>query len=173
MNKKVLVVYASKVGSTAQVAQAIADVLAEGGIRTDVRAVAETRSVKDYGAVVLGSAIRFGKVLPEVQRFVEANRSDLLKVPVAYFVCCMTLQDDTQANRETVRAYLDPLVTLVPPVDFALFAGTVDVKKLAPMLRAMVNAMKAPQGDFRDWEAIRRWAAGLPAVLVNENGVDS
>lgn len=168
MSGKVLVVYASRVGSTEEVATEIVHVLREAGAAVDLRALSEVRQLEDYRAVVLGSAIRFGKVLPEVQRFVETHRVALKQIPVAYFVVCMTLKDDTDVNRQTVRGYIEPLIALVPPVDVALFAGVVDTRKLAPMLRMLVNAIQVPQGDFRDWDAIRSWAAALPALLRTE-----
>jgi len=166
MSDSVLVTYASKVGSTAQVAREIAEALRDAEIETELRPLTDVEHIDLYRAVVLGSAIRFGKVLPETLHFVEKHRVALRQIPVAYFVVCMTMQEDTATNRETVRGYLDPLVALVPPVDIALFAGEVNLKKLAPALRILVRAMEAPQGDFRDWEAIRGWAEGLPALLL-------
>lgn len=168
MSDSVLVTYASKVGSTAQVAREIAEVLRDAEIETDLRPVTDVMEVDPYRAVVLGSAIRFGKVLPEALRFVEKHRLALRQIPVAYFVVCMTMQEDNEINRDTVRAYLDPLIALVPPADIALFAGEINIKKLAPMLRMLVKAMDFPQGDFRNWETIRGWAEGLPALLLEQ-----
>jgi hypothetical protein len=51
------------------------------------------------------------------------------------------------------------------PVTQELFGGKFDPNnmrmpyKLIPALKQMGN------GDIRDWEAIRSWAAGLPAAL--------
>jgi menaquinone-dependent protoporphyrinogen oxidase len=78
----------------------------------------------------------------------------------------MTMEEVTQTNQATARAYLDSLIALVPAVDVALFAGEVNLKNLAPALRMLVSAMHAPQGDFRDWDRIRGWAAELSASLL-------
>jgi menaquinone-dependent protoporphyrinogen oxidase len=166
MRDQILVAYASRVGSTKEVAAAIAATLREKGVELDLRPINDVQHIGTYSAVILGSAIRFGKVLPEMQRFVEAHRVQLKQLPVAYFVVCMTMEEVTQTNQATARAYLDSLIALVPAVDVALFAGEVNLKNLAPALRMLVNAMHAPQGDFRDWDRIRGWAAELSASLL-------
>ncbi len=33
--------------------------------------------------------------------------------------------------------------------------------------RLMMKAMKSPEGDYRDWDLIRGWAADLPLALVS------
>jgi len=101
--------------------------------------------------------------------FLKAHQEALSKVPVAYFVVCLTMQDDTEENRRTVTAYLDAVRKQAPqvqPVDVGLFAGALNYKKLSLPFRLILKAMKATEGDFRDWEAIRAWATGLrPALL--------
>jgi menaquinone-dependent protoporphyrinogen oxidase len=116
--------------------------------------------------VVVGSGIRVGKWLPEAVQFVERYQEALSRVPVAYFLVCLTLKDDTEENRREVAAYLDPVREMVQPVDVGLFAGAMDYSKLPFIFRLMMKAMKSPEGDFRDWEAIRAWTAGVrPALL--------
>ena len=87
-------------------------------------------------------------------------------MPVAYFVVCLTMQDDTEENRRTVEAYLDPVCELVEPVDKGLFAGALDLSKLGLPLRLAMKAAKASEGDFRDWEAIRAWARQAHGLLT-------
>jgi len=53
----------------------------------------------------------------------------------------------------------------VQPVEVGLFAGAMDYSKLPFILRLLMKAMKSPQGDFRDWEAITSWATDIAAVL--------
>ena len=164
---KILVAYATKAGSTAEVAAEIGRVIeSKGGCQVDVRPVGKLNGVDGYDAVVIGSAIRAGKWLPEATKFVEKHRDALGRVPVACFLVCLTLSEDTEENRRTVAAYLDPVREVVQPVEMGLFAGVMDYSKLPFILRLMMKAMKSPQGDFRDWEAIRTWAADLrPALL--------
>jgi menaquinone-dependent protoporphyrinogen oxidase len=177
MSKKVLVAYASKCGSTGEVAEAIGQTLCADGVAVDVRLAKEVTDVSDYQAVVAGSAIRMGQWLPDAVKFVETYRGALSQIPVAYFAVCMTLSEDTEENRREVAGYLDPVRELLQPVDAAsppycskgvgLFAGAIDYGKLSLPLRLMIKAMKVPEGDFRDWDAIRDWAAGVRPLLLS------
>jgi menaquinone-dependent protoporphyrinogen oxidase len=166
MKDKILVAYASRAGSTGEVAEAIGQVLCEAGAAVDVRLAKEVTDLSPYRAVVVGSGIRVGKWLPEAVQFVERYQEALSRVPVAYFLVCLTLKEDTEENRRTVAAYLDPVRDLVQPVDVGLFAGAMDYAKLPFIFRLMMKAMKSPEGDFRDWEAIRDWADQVRARLV-------
>ena len=59
------------------------------------------------------------------------------------------------------------IVPDITPVDVGLFAGGVDFKKLGFPFKLILKAMKSPEGDFRDWEAISGWAAEvMPKLLV-------
>lgn len=173
MSDKILVAYASKCGSTGEVAEAIGQALCEAGAAVDVRLAQNVTDVSPYRAVIVGSAIRVGRWLPDAIKFVETHQEALSQVPVAYFLTCMTLEDDTEENRRTVAAYLDPVREIVQPVDVGLFAGSMDPSKLSFVFRLMMKAMGTPEGDYRDWEAIRAWADGLrPALLgvsIGEN----
>jgi menaquinone-dependent protoporphyrinogen oxidase len=87
---------------------------------------------------------------------------------VAYFAVCLAMKDDTVENRHKALGYLDPVrkqFSQVKPVDMGLFAGAVDYKKLSFAYSVILKVKGAPEGDFRNWEAIRNWAAGVSPVL--------
>src|SRR5690606_33116049 len=92
---RVLVAYATRFGSTEEVAQRIGTVLSSESIQTDVRAVEEITSLRDYDAIVIGSAIRVGRWVPEAVDFLREYEAELRDLPVAYFTVCMTLNDNT------------------------------------------------------------------------------
>ena len=162
MPNSILVVYGTWAGSTAEVADFIGKILAEGGYRVDVKPVESVKSPAGYHAVIIGSAIRAGKVKPEVMDFVKSHKSELQKIPTAYFVVCMTMKDDTPDNRKTVNAYLDPLRGQVKPVDEGLFADKMDYSRLGFFARIAVQYfVKVPEGDFRNWNGIKAWAQAL------------
>jgi menaquinone-dependent protoporphyrinogen oxidase len=169
VSDKILVAYATAAGSTGEVAEAIGKALREGDATVDVRRAKEVTDVGEYRAVVLGTGVRAGHVYQEAATFVETHQEALSKVPVAYFVVCMTMQDDTEDARCQAGTYLDQLqekAPVVEPVDRGLFGGAMDYKRLPLPLRLMMKAMKQPEGDSRDWEAIRAWAVGLRSALV-------
>ena len=158
---KVLVAYATKAGSTGEVAEAIGQALCDGGAAVDVKPVKEVDDLDGYKAVVVGSAIRMTRVLPEMASFVESHQATLSQMPTAYFLCCGRLQDDTQENRREVSSWLSPVREIVRPVGEGLFAGKVDFDKLSFLDRTMAKMMGSSEGDWRDWDAIRAWAGDL------------
>lgn len=159
---RVLVAYATRAGSTIEVADSIALTIAQQGYWVDLKHIEAVPKLDDYSAVILGSAIRMGNVTPEVKAFVERSSVKLNKIPTAYFVVCLTLKDDTSDNREKVTEYLSPLRTHVTPFAEGYFAGKMDYSKLKPFDKFIAKRVaKAPEGDFRDWEKIREWALDL------------
>jgi menaquinone-dependent protoporphyrinogen oxidase len=168
MKNRLLIAYGSRCGSTAGVAEAIGQVLSAAGAAVDVRLVKNVDDLSPYQAVVVGSAVRMGKWLPEVMEFVKTHQDKLSRVPVAYFVVCLTMKDDTVQNRRKALGYLEPLRKQFPqvkPAEIGLFAGAVDYEKLSFAYSLILKLKGAPEGDFRNWEAIRTWGAGLRPSL--------
>lgn len=168
---KILVAYASRCGSTVGVAETIGQTLCDRGATVDVRLAKNITDMSPYRAVVVGSAIRKGKWLPEAVKFVKNHQEVLSQVPVAYFLVCMKIRNPTEKNYNKVLAYLEPVHRKIPqvqPVDIGLFAGALDYSCLSGLTRLIVKIKGEPEGDFRDWDAIRAWAAGLR--LTNEKG---
>jgi menaquinone-dependent protoporphyrinogen oxidase len=170
MTKRILVAYASRAGSTAEVAEAIGRTLRDGGREVDVRPVQELEDLAGYDGLVLGSAIWAGKPLPEALQFATTNRDALERMPVAYFALCEILRDDNPETRMRAQPYLDPLRSIKEPVAAELFAGKKDYSAVHPLLRpllvwVMVHLFKSPEGDWRDWARIRTWAEEVGARL--------
>lgn len=161
MNQKVLVAYASKAGSTMEVAQTVAKELADRGFAVDIRPLKQVTSLDGYSAVVVGSAVRMGSPLPEAAKFVEKNAAALQKLPVAFFAVHIMNMADDDASRKARLAYLDPIRKLVTLKHEAYFAGVGDMSKVSFIEGLIGKMVKSPEGDFRDWKAISGWAQSI------------
>ena len=157
---RVLVTYASKHGSTAQVAERIALTLVGSGAKVDVLPMRDVRDVAGYEAVVLGSSVYFGKWLAEAVRFADQNRTTLAARSVCLFSVGPLGDQPRSDPAEIVR-----LMTSIRAVDHHLFAGALNVSELSLVERVIVKGVKAPTGDFRDWTEIDSWGTTIARQL--------
>ena len=151
MDHRVLVTYATRAGSTAEVAAA-------------PRPVADVSDLSGYQAAVIGSPLHSGEWLPEALVFVARHQAALRQMPTALFLLCML--DGTEETRRVKEAKLESVRHRLKPVAIGVFAGAMDYGKLPPIERLKAQTKGLPEGDFRDWEAIRRWAADLRPALA-------
>lgn len=171
MPNRILVTYASRAGSTTEVAESIARTLTEDKMVVDVIPMDEVNDVSPYQSVVVGSAIRGSKWLPEAIQFVQTHRSMLAQKKVAMFTVCITMaMKNAEKYRSGVMGWVAPVRDMVKPVSEGLFAGMLDFNKLPPnkdtlLLRLSVALGIFPRGDHRDWDAIRAWAESLKPIL--------
>ncbi len=164
--RRLLLAYASAAGSTAETASFMAKRLSEHGWAVDLREVRKAPAPNGYSAVIVASPVRAGNWLSEATGYVKAHRQELAKNRPVYFTMCMTLSQDTPANREAVTAYIKPVRELVEPRTAAFFAGKMDYAKLSFFVRQIVKLKKVPEGDFRNWRAIGEWVDGLDRELT-------
>ncbi len=164
MINKTLIVYATKAGSTQEVAEFMGHILRENGIQADVLEVSEVENIDAYQAVILGSAIRLGNVLSPMVQFAQRHQHALNQRATAFFTLCMTMKIDTPENRHIAERYLSPLWDVVEPISVGLFSGTIKPANLSRITRWIVKrdrTQKLSEGDFRDWAAIRAWTEAL------------
>ncbi len=166
MEDKILLVYATRCGSTEEIARYIGKELSSLGVPVDILPAKKDIDIAGYKAVIVGSAVRIGKCMEEAVEFVTSRRKELIKLPVAYFVVCLTMKDDTEENRVKTFDFLKLLSDTVEPVKVGLFAGSVDYKKFSLPLRLMAKSVKIPEGDYRDWDKIKEWTLSLKQTLT-------
>jgi menaquinone-dependent protoporphyrinogen oxidase len=162
MKDKILIAYASKLGSTGDVARAIGEELTARGNDVDVKLAGEVQDVSPYGSLLLGSAVRIGRWLPEALAFLEQNARSLASKSVSYFTVCMTMHPDTPENRALARQITSPARAIREPAAEGFFAGRIDFGKISFVEQMILRAKKVPEGDFRDSDAIRAWAKIIP-----------
>jgi menaquinone-dependent protoporphyrinogen oxidase len=167
MTHRVLVVYATKYGATAGIAEKIGQVLRETGLAVDVQPAGRAGDPAAYQAVVLGSAVYIGRWRKEAANYLKAHEQALAQRPVWIFNSGPLGEGDAaeQAGDLGFPKALRPIAERIHVRDVAIFFGAVDQAKLNPLERWMFNNVKSPTGDFRDWDAIAAWATGIAAAL--------
>jgi menaquinone-dependent protoporphyrinogen oxidase len=174
-NHKILITYASRTGSTAEIAEAIGKTLSQRGMQVEVLPMQDVKDLSVYGAVVAGSAMRSSKWLPDAMQFITTHRAVLSQKPFATFTVCITLaMSNSEQYRQAVAAWIQPVRAQVKPVSEGLFAGMLDFKKLpfnwdTLKLRMVVALGIFPKEDRRDWNAVRAWADHLHPLLIQEH----
>jgi menaquinone-dependent protoporphyrinogen oxidase len=159
----ILVAYASKHGATQGIAERIAETLRQAGNKTTLRSVEVVEQLESYEAFVIGSAIYYGAWLKEAATFVRHNRAALAMRPLWLFSSGPlgeAVQDGEPQPKEITefRAALQPR-------DHRIFFGALDHATLSFAERMVTKAVRAPQGDFRNWNAIAAWAEGIGTAL--------
>ncbi|MGB9939434.1 flavodoxin domain-containing protein [Methanosarcina sp.] len=171
MQARVLVAYASRYGSTQEVAETIAATMHESGLMVDLKSMKEVKSLEGYAAVVLGAPLYTLHWHKQAHSFLSRHREALTKQPVAVFALG-PLHDD-EKEWEEVRSQLDKELAKSPwftPIAVEIFGGKYDPEKLrfpdnliARLPASPLNKM--PASDVRDWTAIRTWANNLAVQL--------
>jgi menaquinone-dependent protoporphyrinogen oxidase len=165
---RVLVVAASRHGATEQIAAEIAKTLRYTlsaqfpGAFVDLRSAEQVATLTGYDAVVLGSAVYMGRWLPAAREFAERNAGALAAVPVWLF-SSGPIGDPPAPGQDPADAAA--VAAAVGAREHRTFTGQLDRHRLGLVERAVVRAVHAPDGDFRDWPAIRDWAAGIGSAL--------
>ncbi|WP_427891994.1 flavodoxin domain-containing protein [Kribbella sp. GL6] len=162
MSKKVLVAYASKMGATAGIAQAIGDELRAHGHDVDVLDVARVQDITPYDAVVLGSAIYLRRWRREAVHFLRHHVDELRQRQVWLFHSGPVGpdKDQDQAMPPAVR-HLAHQIGATPAVTFA---GRLEQDTATGFLARRL-ATGSLAGDARDWDKIRRWSADISAAI--------
>lgn len=168
MTNKILVAYASRAGTTGEVAEAIGQVLCEAGAAVDVRQAKDVTDLSAYRAVVLGSAIYMGSWMADATNFVEKHRATLNQIPLATFTVSMLMVDRPAEHQQLITTHFtgSEQQPRLQPVSNGIFAGRIDYNKLSFFYRSIAKMMKAAEQDRRDWPAIRGWAQSVTSQLV-------
>lgn len=159
---KILVSVASKHGSTAEIGAAIGRELEAQGYEVDLTTPDQVTDATGYGAAVLGSAVYAGHWRPEALDMVVRTGATLRTMPVWLF-SSGPLGSPPKPDEDPVD--VATLSDSLRAADHRLFAGKLDRGSLGLGERAIVTALRAPYGDFRDWEAITVWAKEIAASL--------
>lgn len=159
---RVLVSVASRHGGTLDMGTVVADVLREAGHEVDEVSPDDVERVDEYEAVVLGSAVYVGRMALGMRDLVDRQAGQLRGRPVWLFWSgpvgevpgAGQTPDDVTAVASAVSAR-----------DVRMFSGRLERDELNISERALVALVHAEQGDFRDLDEVREWAAGIADEL--------
>jgi menaquinone-dependent protoporphyrinogen oxidase len=155
---RILVAFATRNGSTEEVAAAIAQTLRDGGHAVEIRRAREAREpIAGCDLVVLGAPLYSERWYKDAHRFLKRHRTELGAVPVAVFAMGPRSGEDVAWQRS--RAQLDRALAKrgwLVPAAIAVFGGA-----------DPPGRRRGERRDLRDWEAIRAWATGLAAPATS------
>ncbi len=192
---KILVAYATMAGSTAEVAQAVGEEIARSGLLVDILPLNEIKDLEAYDGVVVGGPMIMGwhrAALRFLKKHRATLQRIPLAVFVMAMSLTQTGETSVRGIRVTVDEklpkppqkegslnfkeryarlsnYLHPILSAThpaKPVSIGVFGGRLEYGRLKwwAVLFAML-IIQAPAGERRNWNAIREWAAGLPAAF--------
>jgi menaquinone-dependent protoporphyrinogen IX oxidase len=192
---RALLVYATRHGSTREVADAVAGELRGAYAEVDVRETKEAPSPAGYDAFVIGGPMILGWHR-DAQKYVKRHRSELAGLPFALFATAASLTEDGLDAAHGVPVAKDPWLVKKPrnadklsrkeryalpthyvdgiaaacgaarPRSIAFFAGSLDLTTMNVFEKLFVLlVIGASPGDGRHYDFIREWAAGLGEAL--------
>ena len=185
----VQVVYASRHGGTAGIAQRIADVLRNQGADVAIADAADRPDPSGFDAYVIGSGVQIGSWHKEGFEFLEHNEVMLATKPVWLFssgpLPGPSGIKETEDRLELAlgpregpgsggRKRIEALSAAIHPRAHRVFYGAFDPKdppkSMQERLVRMMPAAKRvlPTGDFREWDAVEAWARDIAAQVVEK-----
>jgi menaquinone-dependent protoporphyrinogen oxidase len=170
MTETVLVAYATRYGSTKEVAETVAATLVEQGFEVELKAAREVRSLDGLGGIVLGTPLYVGALHKDVRALLERHQVALEQTPLALFVLGpIKAEDGVEGSRKQLDSALAKLPWL-SPVATEVFVGKYDPAQLGFKDKMIAVLPASPlhgevAHDERDWEAIGDWSRGLGSIL--------
>lgn len=162
---KVLVTAASRYGGTAGIARAIAAELEDRGFTTAVLLPDEVRSIDGYDAVILGSGVYAGHWMKPAKALVERSGKAMRGLPVWLF-SSGPVGDPPKPEEAPVD--VAEILDTTGARDHRIFGGKIVKRELHFPERAVVLALRVPEGDYRDWDEVRAWAGEIAEVLGSD-----
>jgi menaquinone-dependent protoporphyrinogen oxidase len=165
---RVLVAYASKNGSTQEIAQAIADEIRHNGFDADCVEAGGARQIDPYDAVILGSAVYAKRWRSSARRFLRRHQRALSARP--WWVFSSGPIGEPKPEDDRAAAWLEPPRTMAKVEHLGarshvVFGGRVPLQPHNFVERAMVKNTPAEFADRRDWAEISNWAADVARQL--------
>ncbi|MDX3797325.1 flavodoxin domain-containing protein [Streptomyces sp. AK04-3B] len=164
MTDSVLVTYGTTNGSTARIAEAVAEVLRKDGLTVDLLPARSVARVTSYDAVVVGGGLYAGRWHKDARRFVRRHRAGLAERPVWFFSSGPLDASASERDIPPVRG-VRRAMTRLDARDHATFGGCLEEGAKGRVAGMILRSGKG--GDFRDFGAIETWAEGVAEALTH------
>lgn len=160
---RVLVTVASRHGATREIGDTIAEALRDAGHEVTQRDPDDVAQVGEFGAVVLGSAVYAGRLAAAMRELVDRQAGQLSARPVWLFwsgpvggapTTSVPEPDDVRSVAQRTGAR-----------EVRCFGGRLHREELGIAERALAAMIEAEPGDFRDFDEVTEWAAGIAREL--------
>ncbi len=160
---RVLVSAGSRHGSTKEIAERIGDVLASRGLSVLVQEPQNVLDVSEVEVVVLGSAVYAGHWVREAKEVADMIGAESPK-PLVWLFSSGPIGEPAKPEDEPVD--VSRIREITEAREHKIFTGKIDKSRLSFGERAILMAVKAPEGDYRDWADVENWAKKIADHLV-------
>lgn len=165
---KILVGYATKYGSTKDVAEKVAEILKKEKFEVNISLLKDVKTIEEYDAIVLGAALYMHKWHKDLRKFLKQNQEVLQRTPTAIFTLGPVKKPLDKKEWENSQAQLDKSMSQFDwfePKEVKLFGGKFDPKLLAFPFNKF--AASEPSTDIRDWDEIEKWARKVGKTFMS------
>jgi menaquinone-dependent protoporphyrinogen oxidase len=162
MTPNVLVAYASKHGTTREVAESIAGTLREfSRLAVQIEDAALVHDISRYDLVVVGGGLYMGKWHADARHLLQRHRHELAGKRLAVFAMGPDSLEESKVAES--RKQLERALAATPelePIAVVIFGGALTPETW----RFPFNRL--PAFDARDWDAVHGWAEEIAAKLT-------
>ena len=164
---RTLIGYASRFGSTRDIAIRLAEVIRARGHAADVRSVDEISDFESYEVVVFGSGVYDGSWTPDATALMRRHAAVLARKSLWLFsvgsfgdrhpVIGGLIKKEPKEMGEFEQA--------LHPRDYRVFAGVINLDHWPAWGRLLFKAFGGQAGDNRNWSDIEAWAEHIAEEL--------
>jgi menaquinone-dependent protoporphyrinogen oxidase len=172
--ERILIVYGTKYGQTARIADRIADTLMAEGFEATIvhahsRSLPGNHNFGEFAGVVVGASVIRGRHQHEIERFVRSNLDSLAKLPSAFFSVSGAAASSKPGDQDRARGFVDLFLSRTGwhPSTTQLFGGAIAYTRYPFLLRWMMKRMTKREGgptdasrdhDLTNWPHVEQFA---------------
>ncbi len=173
MSERVLIAFATRYGSTKEVAEKIGQLLIQNGFDVDILPCKKVEKIESYQFIVIGAPFYIGRMLKEANNFLLKNQDILSRKPAVFFA--LGPIGGTEKELTETQNQLENELQQFPwfrPISTAMFGGKYEPDKLNFLDKLLTKPPASPlqnlaANDARNWDDINNWAEKLSSTLLS------